>query len=373
MFTTPEKVFGKRPYRENVLKYVNLFVFIGNLVCFLVMALGVDQRASKSMKYFWTHKDFQMDEALSASLNVNCTLAGRSVDVSSWDVYYTMTKKNAPALMAHSAGLIRRAVWITGSTVILSGINKLLFERNVHDLRYYNITLRKGYLLMLEVCGIIWSIVAMAHPQEISAFIDDYIAACSPDTTSHLWEAPPFVVMYISHAVTLLLHGVTLFILVSYGQDHHRTQRPLIRKQYHELLAVLMLRKRSRDDAQYSKKGGSEPLVELTVWQLLRLVKEKLLGAVSPAEAAAAGVEGVQYTVPKQPPPPPPPHAPQSQYTAAYSSPSPGEYDSQDRSHPRSYPSAHHTFRSQSQSHQSHQSFQQPTRHFSDNLSEFPS
>ena len=314
MFTTPEKVFGKRPYRENVLKYVNLFVFIANLVCFLVMAQDVDQKAKKSMGDFWTHGTFSLDSTLADSLLENCTRFS-SLKTSDWDVYYTITKTNAPALMAHTAGLIRRAVWVTGTAVILGGVNKLLFERNVHDVGYYNIPIRKGYLFLLEIAAIVWSICAMEQPQEPSSFIKDYISQCSTGSISHVWRAPPFMIMYISHAVTLLLHGVTFFILISYSQPEHKTNRPLIRARYRELLSIVMLRKRGLD-----RSSGEDPLVEMTSVQLLKMIKERLLGEVNLQDADDMGVDIRSYQ--GQHPQPPP-----SQSYIAGPSQAPSQYD----------------------------------------------
>eukprot|EP01064_Diplonema_japonicum_P009948 TRINITY_DN17348_c0_g2_i1.p1 TRINITY_DN17348_c0_g2~~TRINITY_DN17348_c0_g2_i1.p1 ORF type:complete len:345 (+),score=71.79 TRINITY_DN17348_c0_g2_i1:54-1037(+) len=267
MFTTLEKPYNvrSRPKREKALKWANLAAAVVSFLCFAITAADVDQRAGRSVDNFWFPKDWDLDSGLKNIL-VNCSYTG-TLSVEGWDVQYTMDEEGRGPMMAHSAALVRRAVWITGISVLLSALNKLFFDRNIHEYSLGDagiLSVRKGYLVVLDVGCVVWSIIALQQPNDESSYIDDYISNCTSfvsgaSAPDHLWEAPPFILMFVGHGATLFMHMVSATMLLCNMSDNPQS---LLRKQRRALLSIIAMR-----------KSDSSGMVAETSFQLLSQVK----------------------------------------------------------------------------------------------------
>eukprot|EP01063_Lacrimia_lanifica_P013446 TRINITY_DN2008_c0_g1_i2.p1 TRINITY_DN2008_c0_g1~~TRINITY_DN2008_c0_g1_i2.p1 ORF type:complete len:340 (+),score=123.63 TRINITY_DN2008_c0_g1_i2:141-1160(+) len=326
MFTIPEKTFNPalRPSRETVLKRVNLLVFVIAVVCFVITVANVSQKAARTVDVFWeVGTEFELDEALSTDLK-NCTYNGM-MEVSYWEFPFAMNEDTRAPMMAHTAALIRRAVWLTGTAVTLGGINKVLFHYDVHEVTVYSgvVTLRKGYLTLLEIVAIVWSIVALARPQELCDFITEYIKTCdlADRAVDNLFEAPPFVVMFVAHGITLAVHVVTYILLVQSTQSKDgKPPAPLLRKRWRELKALVAMRTRKLAHFEQQAGANQEALVEVTTLQLLRFLRVE---AQKAADRGAASTNGASRSPQRNYRGYPPPIDPQSRARPAYDQPPP--------------------------------------------------
>eukprot|EP00659_Diplonema_papillatum_P015163 gene15163-23159_t len=270
MFTTPEEPFGpqNRPRRERYLKWVNLVVFIFTFLAFCMLVATVDQKASQSLDDFWIAGGLDLQEHLTVALG-NCSHSSK-LRLGDYSFEFTMNADTRATIMAYSAGLIRQAVWITGAATVVTGVNKLLFDRGVHELTLFNglFALNKGLLLTIEIVLVVWSISALQAPQETAYFINDYITACAKEE-SHIWEAPPFILMYVAHGITLLTHLMTWFILLQHSTPDSLTNYcfPLVRKEFRRLHSIMAVRKTFQ---------GEPSEVERTSIKLLVLLKREI-------------------------------------------------------------------------------------------------
>ena len=226
MFTTAAPVlpYGARLKAETVLKTLNMVVMLGVLACLVVTITDVSTRADRTLEEFWVAKgDFdlstQLKEALSytplCSYRTNLVLG--NYDVNTYDI----TANSRGFLMAHASGLIRRAVLISCATAAVCVLNRVLFNYNIHSIRYANFIVYKGHLVLLEILGVIWSIVALNHPAQLSADLSNYIEYCASTIAfdTHLFDAPPFVAMFVAWGLVLFMHLVNIVILVQHSAN----------------------------------------------------------------------------------------------------------------------------------------------------------
>ena len=305
MFTTPERVYGphQRPRRESYLKWANLIVWLFSAIAFVVTVQQVTQKAWKTVDDFWLPGTWALDSSFEATLHeaVVCNMT-KDVAYAGWDVPFLAHKDSVQALMAHTAALIRRSMWITGSAVALSGVNKLLFERNVHRfaMRESTLSLPRGHLLFLEVCGIIWSIVALEEPQTFASYLRDYLKECSTNKVNHVFNAPPFTVMYAAHGVTLALHLATFVMLLHNLDPPGRQPAPRLRKRIRALFSIVMLRKRTAGGLSRAPKdpdaaSAEDALVEYTSAQLLSCIRQRLHDEQPPPPPPTTHPAGSRY------------------------------------------------------------------------------
>ncbi|KAJ9464085.1 hypothetical protein DIPPA_13268 [Diplonema papillatum] len=219
MFTTMEPVLpaGLRLKSEKYFKTVNLILGIGSLACVLIAA-GELERGPDTMTNFWgVGSTTVFKEKLRLTLD-NCVLA-TNVDIGSYDVRYNMTVNTALPLAALSATVIKRAILISAAAVVLSLVNKILFNYNVHQLRFYSFVVSKAYLMLLEFLFTIWALADLVSSQGLAQELTDYLDFCSgnSDTPAHVFTAPPFIPLYVAFSVLLLGHCVTAGILLSHS------------------------------------------------------------------------------------------------------------------------------------------------------------
>eukprot|EP01062_Namystynia_karyoxenos_P066058 TRINITY_DN60073_c0_g1_i1.p1 TRINITY_DN60073_c0_g1~~TRINITY_DN60073_c0_g1_i1.p1 ORF type:complete len:596 (+),score=125.26 TRINITY_DN60073_c0_g1_i1:82-1788(+) len=214
MFTTTVPVYpGKvRGWNDQLLKNVNIVVFLGIWACLIVVINDVAKRAKRTVDDFWVPSGHPtVADRLRQRLDVAPCEYRAELSVGDFSVMYNISAANRELAFAEAAGLIRLAIFASCTAVFLSMINRTAFNYNWHWIRYgedSNFLAPKGYLLMLEVLAIIWAIVALAQPQTLCAFLDDYIRHCGGDDIPHLFEAPPFVVLFIAFGVLLLAYAL---------------------------------------------------------------------------------------------------------------------------------------------------------------------
>eukprot|EP01061_Rhynchopus_euleeides_P011844 TRINITY_DN21429_c0_g1_i1.p1 TRINITY_DN21429_c0_g1~~TRINITY_DN21429_c0_g1_i1.p1 ORF type:complete len:303 (+),score=99.48 TRINITY_DN21429_c0_g1_i1:314-1222(+) len=224
MFTTagPVLPYGARLRVEGALKTVNMIVTLGLLACLVVTITDITTRADRTLEEFWVSKgDFDLSPRLKGVLAYN---ADCSVDIDlvlgDYDVRgYTIDSNTRLPLMAHAAGLIRRGILVACGAALLTILNKVAFNYNIHEIRYHNYVVPKGYLVLLELLGIIWAIVALNHPYTLSQDIGKYIKICAApiEFDSHLYEAPPFIALFIAFGVVLVTYAVNYLILFNHS------------------------------------------------------------------------------------------------------------------------------------------------------------
>eukprot|EP01060_Flectonema_neradi_P002266 TRINITY_DN11379_c1_g1_i2.p1 TRINITY_DN11379_c1_g1~~TRINITY_DN11379_c1_g1_i2.p1 ORF type:complete len:334 (+),score=42.96 TRINITY_DN11379_c1_g1_i2:859-1860(+) len=271
MFTTPEQVFSvnHRPRIEKqVLKWINLFVFTGAFLCFAVTVTQVHESAARTLDGdFWLPGDFVLDSKLSSELGETCTHEA-TLRISSFDVGVKLNGGSRLALMAYTTALVRRSMWVNGGAVFVSLGNKVLFDRNVHELSWGLIVIPKGFLMLVEFVLIIWAIVALEQPQAGSEILEDYINYCSPTSSKrHLW-AQQFVAMYIAWGVVLMVHIITFYLYMQRTLGYYYQPFPRVRREWTSLYSIVALRK--------SAHGSQESKVEIVAEQMLQEIKDSL-------------------------------------------------------------------------------------------------
>lgn len=252
MFTTsfpiyPAKVRG---FADQALKVINGLVFVGVWACLVWTINDVARKARNTLSDFWTPGDAQpkiAERLLQRLDSTQCSYAA-SVDIGDLTVTYNMTSANRDFLFAEGAGLIRTGVLVSCAAVFLSALNRVAFNYNWHALqcgRDSNFYAPKGYLLLLEAAAIIWAIVALVHPQDISEYLRNYIQHCGAADIPHLFEAPPFVAMFIAHGITLFAYLVNWFV---FWIDAIRPLDHRVEQAWAEVVQVLEMQSRPEKD-----------------------------------------------------------------------------------------------------------------------------
>ena len=270
MFTTPEQVFSvnHRPRIEKqILKRTNLIVFTGVFLCFAVTVTRVHDAAMRSLDgAFWIPGDFKLDSQLSTELGT-CSHSA-TLRISSYDVLINLDSETRSALMAYTAALVRRSMWVNGGAVFASLGNKVLFDRNIHELAWGLVVIPKGFLMLLEIVLIIWAIVSLEQPQAGCDIISNYIKGCSPGSNDrHLWAAQPFVAMFFAWGVVLLVHALTFYLYIQRTAGYYYHPFPRVRRAWLSLYSIVALRKNNYRD---------QSKIEIVAQEMLSEIKDSL-------------------------------------------------------------------------------------------------
>eukprot|EP01062_Namystynia_karyoxenos_P001139 TRINITY_DN10393_c0_g1_i1.p1 TRINITY_DN10393_c0_g1~~TRINITY_DN10393_c0_g1_i1.p1 ORF type:complete len:334 (+),score=94.07 TRINITY_DN10393_c0_g1_i1:87-1004(+) len=272
----------QRPKAESVhLKWTNITVWVVCLICFMLTAFRVQSAATKSVDGFWDPGTFTLKTALLESLNIRpgCSVE-TSLKLRGWEPRVILTALNRDYLMAHAAGLIRRAVWFTGAALFLGFLNKLLFVLNIHEISRRRWVVPKGYLILLELFFIVWSIGECDLAVEPAAAVTDYLDRCAPGR-QHVWEVPPFIAIYVAHGLTLAVYVINWvfyytrtrpYSVYSGGQKRKVRAWPVLRRHWRALGAMLTA---PAPDLAVGVEAAMERITDGVVGQL-RTLKDEL-------------------------------------------------------------------------------------------------
>eukprot|EP01063_Lacrimia_lanifica_P014550 TRINITY_DN21115_c0_g1_i1.p1 TRINITY_DN21115_c0_g1~~TRINITY_DN21115_c0_g1_i1.p1 ORF type:complete len:340 (+),score=136.61 TRINITY_DN21115_c0_g1_i1:50-1069(+) len=221
MFTTVGPVLppGFRLPQERWLKRINLVVCAGLVVCLVVTLTDVTTRADRTMDDFWVSDGPpNLEPRLEEMLN-ECPMTG-TMNIGDYDVTdYMVDNQTRVPLMAHSAGLIRKAIIISCVAVFLSVVNKTAFNYNKHEVAFYSLVFSKSYLLLLELIAIVWALVELDHAEELASFLSSYIGGCASmkgrTAPKHLFSAPHFIPLFVGFGVTLFVYVVNFLLLLN--------------------------------------------------------------------------------------------------------------------------------------------------------------
>ena len=243
MFTTVEPVLppGFRLPGDAMLKTMNLVIVVGLVGCLVGTLTDVALRADKTVNGFWySSGDFKLSSRFEHAF-VRTQNCGHTVTLSmgNYDLdRFVIDGNTRLPLMAQAAGLIRRGLFVSCATAFVGILNRILFNYNIHEVEIAGWIAPKSYLVLLEICGIIWSIVALAHPEDLNSNLTSYIKACTSSVNykGHLFEATPFIAMFVMWGLVLFSYLINLLVLF------HNSSKELpisMRAEWHQIKALL--------------------------------------------------------------------------------------------------------------------------------------
>lgn len=293
MFVAAEESFEncepwrkRRPRVESqYLKWAYIIVFVASFCGYLLMVAQVTGKADESVKSFWAPGRFELTDDLNQSLSLSgpgCFKQQR-IEIRQWEPNVLINEESRDYIMAEAAGLIRMAVYATGAALFAGLLNKILFFLNVHEVSSERWVISKGYLILLEIGLIAWSLAALEQPTSQSDAISSYLGKCAPGR-NHVWSNPPFIVMYVMHGITLLLYAINWGLYLQRNYTYEVRTRsgttlrlkpwPVVRRYWRAIGTVLTTRP---PDAAPPGAESQQTLIIDSVQQEITALRKELL------------------------------------------------------------------------------------------------
>ena len=199
---------------EKAFKAINSLILLVQFTSLLVTATYASIFSTKTFNHhMWYPGRIELSAMLQYKL-FNCTQNITYSFDAVGDFDMPLNSDTALDLLSYHSFYTALAVFFTLLAVASGAINKVLFDMNFYSFRYRNMVFRKSMLTTLELTFIALGLISASASVNGAPLLKDYFKFCGVRSKRLLPYASPLTGIFVSHAVVLFGHFVTLCLLI---------------------------------------------------------------------------------------------------------------------------------------------------------------
>jgi hypothetical protein len=205
----------ERTTAERMFKRINSVILALQFTCLLIaMATAFIAGGNTFSGDMWFGTEYGLELVLQTKTE-NCSYATRDERWGYLSTPMAITSANQGLFFVTLASSVRSEMITAFLAFIVGAINKLIYDLNVFEKDIKRMTLHKECLSVIELVFLGMTINSNSGLETKAAPLRPYLKHCGITNERSLPFHAPFVTLYVSSAVVLFMHAVTLCLMVS--------------------------------------------------------------------------------------------------------------------------------------------------------------